>query len=334
MRSFATPFDLAGKQVRLTASIGVALYPQDGNEPEQLIGNADTAMYSAKNEGRNSFQFFTAELTRLAQETAVLDTALKSAQQQDEFTLVYQPQFSIATRALVSVEALLRWRRPGLGEVPPGRFIEIAEQNGLIAEIGSWVLLRACEQAAAWRRLGLVLERIAVNVSGQQVRTEAFADQVLDVLQRTGLPPTALEIEVTEHVMMRQVEHSVEQLVRLQNRGVSIAIDDFGTGYSSLSYLKVLPIDILKIDQSFVRDIEVDPDDRAIVESVIVLGKTLRKTIIAEGVETEAQLAFLRERGCDKAQGYLLGKPMAAADIETLLRQQGAAKTDSPGKAV
>jgi EAL domain-containing protein (putative c-di-GMP-specific phosphodiesterase class I) len=287
-------------------------------------------MYSAKNEGRNSFQFFTAELTRLAQETAVLDTALKSAQQQDEFTLVYQPQFSIATGALVSAEALLRWRRPGLGEVPPGRFIEIAEQNGLIAEIGSWVLLRACEQAATWRRLGLTLERVAVNVSGQQVRTDAFADEVLAVLQRTGLPATALEIEVTEHVLMRQVEHSVEQLVKLQNRGVSIAIDDFGTGYSSLSYLKVLPIDILKIDQSFVRDIEIDPDDRAIVESVIVLGKTLRKTIIAEGVETEAQLAFLRERGCDKAQGYLLGKPMAAGDIERLLREQAGLTAESP----
>lgn len=322
MSAFAEPFSIHGNAVRMTASMGLSLYPQDGSDSETMLRNADAAMYRAKEDGRNTYHFYTAELTTVAFEHMFLESALRNALENDEFRLVYQPQFHLASERLTGIEALIRWEHPQQGTISPGRFIPIAEQSGLIRDIGRWVLVTACRQARQWSDRGLDYGRIGVNVAGPQIQQAGFFDVVSDALNASELPAKQLELEITEGFVMHRTSTSVDQLSRLRQLGVEIAIDDFGTGYSSLSYLKQLPIDKLKIDQAFVRDIPQDPDDMAIAEAVIAMGQALRLRVIAEGVETLEQAAFLREKGCAFAQGFFFSKPLPEAEMTALLEKQ------------
>lgn len=322
MTAFRSPFKLQGHDVRVTASMGVSLYPRDGEEPSELIKNADAAMYLAKDEGRNSCKFYTQELTRNAFERVLLESALRGALDRGEFALAYQPQVSIDSCRLTGMEALIRWYSPDFGLVSPAIFIPLAEANGLINDIGLWVLNVACTQAKSWLDSGLEFGRISINIAGSQIVREGFTKAVTDVLAQSGLPPEKLELEVTEGFIMQDIEHAITQLNMLRSAGVQLAIDDFGTGYSSLSYLKQLPVHRLKIDSSFVRDIPDDIDDMAIAEAVIALGHALDLTVIAEGVETEEQLNFLKERGCHEAQGYLFSKAIDAEGMGAFLQNE------------
>jgi diguanylate cyclase (GGDEF)-like protein/PAS domain S-box-containing protein len=324
MQAFADPVKIGESEVRVTASIGLSLYPQDGDDSATLLRNADAAMYRAKDDGRNNYQFYTAELTHVAFEHMFLESALRNALESQEFRLVYQPQFALTTGELTGLEALLRWDHPQQGVISPGRFIPIAEQSGLIKEIGRWVIEEACRQATQWRADGLNFGRIAVNVAGPQIQQPAFADIVQNALEQSGLSPTRLELEITESFVTHRTNVSIEQLSRLRALGIDIAIDDFGTGYSSLSYLKQLPIDKLKIDQAFVRDIPDDPNDMAIAEAVIAMGKALGLRVIAEGVETAEQAQFLREKGCQFAQGFYFSKPLSVQGVTALIGRQQA----------
>ena len=316
------PYELRGQRVRVTCSIGISLYPQDGNDAAELLRNADTAMYRAKEEGRNRYQFYKQEMTSSALEHVLLENALRVAQDQQELHLAYQPQVNIETGTLIGLEALLRWKHSKQDYIPPALFIPIAEQSGLIHDIGAWVLQHACAQAKSWLDRGIDIGRMAVNVAGSQIQHDDFVAIVSNTLILTGLPSERLALEVTESFMMSHSEESISQLKALQAMGIEIAIDDFGTGYSSLSHLKQLPIDKLKIDQSFVRDIPEDTNDMAISEAVIALGQALNMRVIAEGVETELQAAFLREKGCQEAQGYLYSKPVEAEQLEDWLNKQ------------
>ncbi|RTZ75878.1 MAG: bifunctional diguanylate cyclase/phosphodiesterase [Gammaproteobacteria bacterium] len=310
MGVFATPFHLDGQDVRMTASLGISLYPRDGTDPATLMRNADAAMYRAKEAGRDTFQFYKEELTRNAFERVQLENNLQLAMERGELHLLYQPQVNLHTGKIVGAEALLRWQHPELGMIPPSRFIPIAEESGQILAIGSWVLKHACLQARSWLDQGLAFGRIAVNVAGPQIRRGGLVEQVKEALDESGLEATYLELEVTEGFIMQQAEFAIEQLDELRRMGVTLAIDDFGTGYSSLGYLKKLPIHKIKIDRSFVRDIPDDPNDMAIADTIIAMGSSLGLSVIAEGVETEAQASFLRSAGCAEAQGYLFGYPM------------------------
>jgi len=320
MGVFRQPFKLTQGQVYMTASMGLSFYPEDGEDAETLLRNADAAMYRAKDEGRNTYEFYTAELTAAAFENMFLENALRGALDAQQLHLVYQPQFSLQSGALSGMEVLLRWRHPEQGSISPARFIPVAEQSGLIREIGAWVLERACAQGRRWLDAGLAIGRLAVNVAGPQIQQANFADQVERILTETGLPPDCLALEVTEGFVMRRIEAAITQLERLRALGVEIAIDDFGTGYASLGYLKKLPIDKLKVDQSFIRDIPADPDDMAITEAIIVMARALGIRVIAEGVETRDQVSFLLAKGCGEAQGYFYAQPLPAQDIERTLK--------------
>ena len=320
MEAVAQPMTIEQHTFFVTASIGVAVYPGDGMEPDQLLKHADIAMYRAKESGRNNFQFYTPVMNERALERLQLEGALRTAIERDEFVLHYQPQVDLRSGQIVGMEALLRWQHPEMGMVPPGRFIALAEETGMIVPIGAWVVATACRQNKAWQDAGLGLLRMSVNLSARQFAQQDLVDSIAAVLQETGLDPTYLEVELTESLVMTDVERAIATLDRLHELGVFLSIDDFGTGYSSLSYLKRFPIDILKIDQSFVRDISVDPDDAAIVVSIISLAHSLRMGVIAEGVETVEQLGFLRRYGCDQMQGYFFSRPVAAAAFEQLLR--------------
>jgi diguanylate cyclase (GGDEF)-like protein/PAS domain S-box-containing protein len=320
MQALTLPFEINGNQISLTCSIGISLYPHDGDSGGILMRNADAAMYRAKDEGRNTYQFYSEEMTVAAFEHLFLENALRNAIRQRQFELAYQPQVRFGEGALVGLEALIRWRHPEQGFVPPGRFIPVAEQTGLIRDIGAWVLDEACRQARSWLDQGLVFQRIAVNISGNEIQQAGFADQVEETLRRHDLNPGFLELEITESFVMQHADESVRQLKRLNALGVRIAVDDFGTGYSSLAYLKSLPVDVLKIDQSFVRDIPDDSNDLAIVEAIVVLGRALGLDIIAEGVETQDQVDALRERGCRQGQGYHFAQPANQAATTKLLK--------------
>ncbi|PZV08809.1 MAG: hypothetical protein DCF32_03980 [Leptolyngbya sp.] len=310
MTVFEAPFKLEGQTVHMTSSIGISLFPDDASEAATLLRYADTAMYEAKEEGRNTYRFYAEEMTATAFEHVLFGNALRKALQQEQLHLVYQPQINLQTQRWVGLEVLLRWQHPELGEISPAHFIPIAEQSGLIHEIGTWVLQSACCQAKTWLDQGLDFGRIAVNVAASQLNHENFVQVVEDVLRKSGLPPQHLELEVTERLVMQRTEAKIQQLKQLRRLGIQIAIDDFGTGYSSLSYLKLLPIDKLKIDKSFVCDIPHDANDMAIAAAVIALGQALGMTIIAEGVEEEAQVTFLKLKGCHEAQGYLFSRPL------------------------
>lgn len=321
MAAFARPFILVNQEVRVTASLGISLYPRDGEDPDTLLRNADAAMYRAKEQGRDNYQFYTEELTRNAFERVLLENSLRLALEQDELRLVFQPQLNLQNKQIIGVEALLRWQHPQLGLVPPARFIPIAEECGLIHPIGDWVLHSACRQAREWLDRNIDIGRMAINIAGPQLQRGRLADRVRNALAETGLPASRLELEITEGFIMQQARSAVDQLHELRELGVTLAIDDFGTGYSSLSYLKALPIHKLKIDRSFIHDIPDDPNDMAIANAVIALGKALQLAVIAEGVESEEQAAFLQRAGCGEAQGYLFGRPMEAQALVLLMSE-------------
>ena len=320
MVAFEPPFLIADHEIAVTCSIGVSLFPDDGDAPDALLRNADAAMYRAKDDGRNTYQFYTAEMTAAAFEHVFLENALRAATKHNRFALAYQPQIDLASGALVGLEALIRWPHEDQGNVSPARFIPIAENCGLIREIGAWVLDEACRQATAWLDAGLTFGRIAINVSGSQVQAPNFAEQVASTLARHRISPDLIELEITETFIMNHAEQSVRQLSTLRDIGLTISVDDFGTGYSSLAYLKSLPVHKLKIDQSFVRDIPDDRNNMAIAEAVIALGKALDLDIIAEGIETAEQARFLRERGCPNGQGYFFARPADAANTTEYLK--------------
>ena len=309
------PFYLDGHEVFVTTSIGIAIFPLDGQGLDGLLKNADTAMYRAKEQGRNNYQFYTADMNAKAVEHLIMESSLRHALDRDEFVLHFQPQIDLHSREITGMEVLLRWNHPELGLLYPNQFMLLAEETGLIISIGEWVLNKACAQAALWQSQGLPPMRIAVNLSALQFRENNLVATVADALDLAGLDPQHLELEITESFLMDNVDSAIAKLRALSNLGVHLAIDDFGTGYSSLSYLKKFPLNTLKIDQSFVRDISTDPDDAAIAEAIIALAQTLNLRVMAEGVETEEQINFLRTRGCDQAQGFLISHPVPAQDI-------------------
>lgn len=316
-------FVIQGHELYIGASIGISIYPQDGADASTLIKHADAAMYRAKEQGRNTYQFYTRELTTNATERLALESALRRAIERKEFMLYFQPKVAIATHTIVGAEALLRWNSPELGMVSPDRFIPLAEESGLIIEIGEWVLERACEAAARWCKGHNNFDHLAVNISAIQLQRGDIVNTVERILSRSGLGGERLELEITESVLMHHPEIASTVLADLRRLGVRLAVDDFGTGYSSLSYLKRFPIDILKIDRSFVTDIPGDANDTAITRAVIALGKSLQLKVVAEGVESEEQEQFLATEGCDYGQGYLFGRPMSVAEFEALLSAEG-----------
>ncbi len=319
LESVAQPWRHGARDFELTCSVGVALYPDDGSDAAALLKHADSAMYRAKEQGRNNFQFFTDDLNLLMKERFELENNLRRALERGEFELHYQPRVDLATNLVVACEALIRWRLSGGESVSPARFIPVAEETGLIGPIGEWVLRTACAQNKRWQEAGLPPCVVSVNVSPRQFHRDDFIDTLKDVLRDTGLNPAYLELELTENMVMHDGEQMVETLQAIKRLGVHIAVDDFGTGYSSLSYLKRFPVDRLKIDASFVRDIAADTDDAAIVRTIIALGHNLGLKVLAEGVETEAQLAFLKANDCDEMQGYHFSKPVSAWRMRKLL---------------
>jgi diguanylate cyclase (GGDEF)-like protein/PAS domain S-box-containing protein len=305
--------------LHVTASVGVSVYPDDGPDAETLIKNADTAMYQAKENGRETFRFFTPEMNVSAVERQYLEEGLRHALEHREFELHYQPKVNVKTGAIVGAEALIRWTHPTQGPLSPARFIPVAEDSGLILPIGAWVLREACLQAQSWKVEGLDAGTMAVNVSMIQFRDKSFLEDLFSVLRTTGLDPHTLELEVTESVLMRNAEVAASTLRAVRERGIRVAVDDFGTGYSSLSYLRRFPLDALKIDQSFLHKIYVAPDDSIIVSAIIGMGRAIGLRVIAEGVETADELAFLRANECDEAQGYYFSKPVPADEFAKLL---------------
>jgi diguanylate cyclase (GGDEF)-like protein/PAS domain S-box-containing protein len=322
MDSVAQPVMLGSKEFFVTCSIGVAVYPTDGAPPDSLIEHADIAMYRAKKLGRNNFQFYTPAMNEDAMERVRIEGALRNALERDEFVLHYQPQVDLASGEIVGMEALLRWQHPEMGMVAPSRFIGVAEETGLIVQIGAWVMRAACQQNQTWQDEGLGKLRVAVNLSARQFGAANLIADIRRVLAETGLAPACLEIELTESLFMSDVTLAVELLHGMKALGVNLSIDDFGTGYSSLSYLSRFPIDVLKIDRSFVAEITRDSNDAAIVASIIALAHNLKLAVIAEGVETEEQLDYLRRHGCDEMQGYYFSRPLPAHEFEQLVRQQ------------
>jgi diguanylate cyclase (GGDEF)-like protein/PAS domain S-box-containing protein len=316
----AEPFLLGGQEVFITASVGLAVAPDDGSEAEDLIRAADSAMARAKEQGGDASQYFTRELDAQARNRLVLENALRHAIEREELFLAYQPQFDLARRRIVGVEALLRWQHPELGRIPPANFIPIAENCGLIEPIGAWVLNEACRQLHAWDREGLPPLRMAVNVSARQFRDSQLRDQIAAALAHCRLAPERLELELTESMLMRNTAEAIRMLERLKALRIGLAIDDFGTGFSSLSYLAEFPIDTLKIDQSFVRGADGQIRNGPIVRAICTLAAGLGLRTVAEGVESPQQLAFLHAHRCDEVQGYLLAHPLSPADIGALLR--------------
>ncbi len=284
-----------------------------------LLKNADIAMYRAKEQGRNNYQFYSSQMNKHTFERLAMESSLRKATERGEFLLHYQPKLHLETGAITGVEALIRWRHPDLGMVSPAQFIQLAEETGLIGKIGEWVLRTACEQGRKWREAGLPPFRIAVNLSARQFAQKHLLADVARVLDETGVPTDSLEFEITESLVMQNPEHATQMLHKLRAMGITLSIDDFGTGYSSLGYLKRFPINCVKIDRSFIKDIPNDKDDMAITRGVIALGHSLRLKVVAEGVETQEQQDFLHENGCDEMQGYLFSKPLIADDVTRLL---------------
>jgi diguanylate cyclase (GGDEF)-like protein/PAS domain S-box-containing protein len=318
----AAPYRLAGRDIFVGASIGIAVYPVSGEEAEVLVKHADIAMYRAKEEGRNSYQYYRPGHEESSRDVFELEHGLRHALERGELRLVYQPEIEIETGRVVAVEALLRWRHPERGDIPPAEFIPIAEDSGLINAIGEWVLREACAQNSAWQRGGLPPVRIAVNLSVRQLRNLRFAEKVAEILDETGLAPEWLEVELTESVIMQHAKETMGILWQLKSIGVHLSIDDFGTGYSSLNYIKRLPVDTLKIDRSFVESVDTDANDQAISNAIIALANTLNLRVVAEGVENEKQLWFLRDHNCCDAQGHFFSRPVDPEQIVALLHNR------------
>jgi diguanylate cyclase (GGDEF)-like protein/PAS domain S-box-containing protein len=329
--AIAEPLTIKDQAFHITCSMGVATFPHDGTDAETLTANADAAMYKAKQAGRDGFQFFTAEINIRAHERLALQDGIRKGIARSEFHLLYQPQVDLRTGRIFAVEALVRWKHPSLGLISPAQFIPLAEETGLIVPLGDWVLREACRQNKEWQDAGLDPIAVCVNVSARQFQDLNWATRVLSTLDETGLAAEWLELELTESVVMRDVDQAVVIMRDLQSAGVGFAIDDFGTGYSSLSALKILPVSRLKIDQSFVRNLARDEDDRTIAAAVISLGQKLNMKVIAEGVETNEQMTFLRDNNCDEVQGYHFSRPISCDKIESLLQAQ---ETNKSGVAV
>jgi len=317
--ALAGPHRVGSHHLHATASIGIAVFPSDGDDAETLIKNADIAMYYAKDHGRDSFEFFTEEMNTRLVERQALEASLRGALDRREFVLHYQPKINLETRTMVGAEALIRWRHPSEGLVPPGRFVPIAEDCGLIVPIGRWVLAEACRQVREWQGAGLEPVPLAINISGLEFRSKGFLEGVRRVLAETGVDPGLLEVELTESVLMESLGVTASVLAELKEMGLGLVVDDFGTGYSSLSYLMKFPIDGLKVDQSFVHEIAGDGEGASIIPAVISMGRSLKQRVIAEGVETAEQLAFLEAQRCEEAQGFHFSRPLEAKMFAALL---------------
>ncbi|WP_374278897.1 EAL domain-containing protein [Azonexus sp.] len=324
--ALSTPIESEGHELHTSPSIGISIFPDDGPDGDTILKNADTAMYHAKAAGRNNYQFFAAEMNRATAERLDIERKLRHALLRNELCLEFQPQLHAGTQEPTGVEALVRWHHPADGMISPDRFIPVAEETGIIVQIGEWVLINACREMKHWIDAGLKPLRIAINVSARQLRRRDFCETVAGALAESGLPPELLELEITESSVMENPEEAIQIMERLGRMGVSLAIDDFGTGYSSLAYLKLFPIDHLKIDRSFVRDIELDLNDRAIAFGTIALAHSLGLNVIAEGVETADQLELLRANGCDEVQGYLFSRPLGSAAAFAFLHARSRAE--------
>ena len=319
-----------GQECRVTASIGICVYPDDGRDEQTLMKNADIAMYRAKEEGKNNYQFYSPDIEARSLERLVLENNLRMALERNEFFLHYQAKRNLQTGEIAGVEALVRWQHPELGIISPAQFIPLAEETGLIVLIGRWVLKTACAQNVAWLKQGLPPLCMAVNLSVRQFFDEKLIDDVADALRESGMEPALLEMEITEGMVMQDAERAIRILTAIKALGVRLAIDDFGVGYSSLAQIKRFPIDTLKVDSSFIRDIPQNREDRAITEAIIAMGKTLSLTVIAEGVETKEQEAFLRDHNCDQSQGYYFSKPISSEDFVDFMKAQATSESVYP----
>jgi len=319
LKELSAPYDLSGREVFMTVSIGIALYPDDGTDVDDLLRNAEKAMRHTKNEGKNNYHFYSSSMHSSVLELLTLENDLHRAIERNELVLYYQPKVDTATRMVMGMEALIRWKHPDRGLVPPMQFIPMAETSGLILPIGEFVIRTVCKQIKTWQEAGYKPINIAMNVSSHQFEKQNLMEIVQAALQDTLISPQCLELEITESTIMRNPEKIIRILTELKALGIRISIDDFGTGYSSLSYLKRLPLDFLKIDQSFVKGLASDPRDQAIVRTTIVMAHSLSLKTIAEGVETEEQLSFMQKHGCDESQGYLFSRPLPAEEIPGIL---------------
>jgi diguanylate cyclase (GGDEF)-like protein len=325
LESIREPFQIGGRDLFLTTSIGVSLYPSDGEDAEALVRSADTAMYRAKEQGRDNYQLYAPAMNARAVERLLLESRLRPALHNGELTVHYQPVVDLRNGRIAGAEALLRWSHPDLGLVPPARFIPIAEMSGMIVPIGSWVLREACARAREWQREWPGMT-VSVNLSSRQFQQADLVADVRRALKETGLDPGSLDLEITESSAMANAEQSIATLSDLKELGVGISMDDFGTGYSSLAYLKRFPIDKIKVDQSFIRDIPDDTDDAAIVTAIIAMARSLQLVVVAEGVETEEQISFLREHGCDRMQGFVMSRAVPPAEFARIVTDFVAAR--------
>ncbi len=320
LKTFKHPFQINGQELYLSASIGIAIYPRDGESAETLIKNADVALYRTKKEGRNNFQFYNPSMNFQASLLLKIENLLHYALEKDEFVLYYQPQMNLKNNKIYGLEALLRWNNPELGMIPPDKFIPIAEETGLIVPIGEWVLKTACQQNKTWQDKGLPPLRIGVNLSPRQFQEPELVSQIVKILNETGLDPNFLELEITETTVMQNPKLASQYLESLLKIGVHISMDDFGTGYSSLGYLKNFPLHTIKIDKTFIKELKNNPKDLAIISAVITLGRGFNMRVIAEGVETPEQLELLRHLQCEEIQGYLLSHPLTSEEVEKFLQ--------------
>ena len=330
-QAFEPPIELEGQELFITSSIGIAIYPSDGQDAEALIANADVAMYQAKERGRNNYQFFSAEMNRKVVEFLNLETSLRRALEQEEFVLHYQQQVDLSTNAMTGVEVLLRWKHPTWGLVYPLEFIEVAEETGLIIPIGAWVLENACRQALLWQKSGYPLMRLGINISSRQLKDPQLPNTIINVLKRTGLQKDRLELKLTERILLEDNQETLRALQDLKNLGIKISIDHFGTGHATLNYLKKFGIDKIKISQSFVSELPQDQDTAEIVQAIIAMAHTLRLRVVAEGIISDEQLDFLKKQGCDEGQGYLFGRPLPADEFTAILAD--AEKTEGSPEA-
>ena len=322
LTTLADPVKVAGHQLSVSASIGIAMFPQHGTNEDELLRSADIAMHQAKRSGKNTYQFFHPSMNKMSMQRLALENELQKALVNNEFYLVFQPQLDLATGQIVGAETLIRWHNAQFGHISPAEFIPLAEESGIIVELGEWVLKEACKQIKSWHQQGLSALRIAINLSPRQFTNPNLLQQIITIIEDTGFDPHYLELEITESLLMQNVEQAIKTMQQLKALGIKLAIDDFGTGYSSLSYLQRFPIDRLKIDQSFVRDIPSRTSSIAIAQAIIIMAHSLNLSVIAEGVETKSQQAFLINKACDEIQGYYISKPLLPSDFYNFSQQQ------------
>ncbi|ASJ52209.1 PAS domain S-box protein [Brevibacillus formosus] len=320
MYQLQRPFELEGHISNISCSIGIALYPQDGDNPEDLLKRADMALYTVKSRGKNGYDFFDPTMETKSLERILMENEMRKAIEQEQFQIYYQPKIDIATSAMTGMEALVRWVHPELGIIPPNRFIPIAEETGMILALGEWILKQACKQNKIWHDQGYTL-KVSVNLSARQIYQKDLVEMIKDILQESNLSPNWLELEITESIFVK-MEEATAVLQQIRDIGIQISIDDFGTGYSSFSYIKSLPVDTIKIDASFIRDIHHNQESQAIVKAIVTIAQSLNMNVIAEGIELHDQVAALKENGCDHGQGYLFSKPLPTDDFDQFLRQE------------